>query len=120
MCLPNTLRGADFRDIFSVMADYAIISVNGAQTIVRVGDVVRVRGEVGGDEHTFDQVVMLGGKEPVLGAPFVSGATVTAKVGDSFKDKKIRVAKFKAKSKYHKVRGHRDLFTALTITSINQ
>lgn len=115
----STLHGNGIRDIFSVMADYAIISVNGTQTMVRVGDVVRVRGEVNGDEHTFDQVVMLGGKDMVLGAPFVAGASVKAKVGDTFKDKKVRVAKFKAKSKYHKVRGYRDLYTALTITSIN-
>jgi large subunit ribosomal protein L21 len=41
--------------------------------------------------------------------------TIKAKVVDQYRDDKIRVVKYKAKSKYHKQLGHRQSMTLLQV-----
>ena len=54
-----------------------------------------------------------------VGAPYVEGTTVTAKVEKQGKSKKIRVFKYKAKANEHKTIGHRQPYTCLVIEAIN-
>jgi large subunit ribosomal protein L21 len=53
-----------------------------------------------------------------IGAPLVKGATVTLKVKTHQKGDKIRVAKYKAKSRYRRVYGHRQPETTVEVVSI--
>jgi large subunit ribosomal protein L21 len=48
----------------------------------------------------------------------VNGATVSAKVEEQGKEKKISGFRYKAKSNYRRRYGHRQPFTKLTIVSI--
>ncbi|MBS7551923.1 50S ribosomal protein L21, partial [Weissella confusa] len=68
---------------------------------------------------TFEKVLFVGGEDVKVGAPFVEGATVTAKVVKNGKAKKITVFKYKAKKNYHKKQGHRQPYTKLVVESIS-
>ena len=100
---------------------YAIIETGGKQYKVQQGDVVFVEkldAEAGSD-ITFDKVLVLGGDDLKVGAPYVDGATVTATVAKQGKSKKIIVYKYKSKKGYHKKQGHRQPYTKVEITAIN-
>ena len=100
---------------------YAIIATGGKQYKVSEGDVIFVEkldAETGSDV-TFDQVLAVGGDKLVVGAPLVDKATVTCKVLDQTKGKKVIVYRYKRKSGYHKKNGHRQAYTKVQIDKIN-
>ncbi len=100
---------------------YAIIETGGKQIRVEVGQTIFVE-KLDADVDTvvtFDKVLLLGDKKVTVGAPYVKGATVTAKVQKQGKSKKIRVFKYKAKANEHKTIGHRQPYTRLVIEAIN-
>ncbi|MRH42983.1 50S ribosomal protein L21 [Aquibacillus halophilus] len=100
---------------------YAIIETGGKQVKVEEGQalyVEKLEGETG-SAVTFDKVLMLGGDNVKVGAPYVDGATVTAKVEKQGRKKKIAVIKFKAKKNYHRKQGHRQPYTKVIIEKIN-
>ncbi|ARF13083.1 50S ribosomal protein L21 [Sporosarcina sp. P3] len=100
---------------------YAIIETGGKQIKVEAGQEIfieKVAGEA--DEVvTFDKVLMVGGDDVKVGAPFVEGATVTGKVVKQGRAKKIVVFKYKAKKNYRKKQGHRQPYTKIVIDGIN-
>ena len=53
-----------------------------------------------------------------VGAPYVAGAKVKIEVGETFRDKKVLVFKYKAKKDYHRLIGHRQAYTKVTVTDI--
>jgi large subunit ribosomal protein L21 len=53
-----------------------------------------------------------------IGAPYVAGASVSAKIVKNGKSKKIHIFKYKAKKNYRKRQGHRQPYTQLQIESI--
>ena len=60
------------------------------------------------------------GDDTQVGAPFLSGCSVTAEVSEQLKDKKIIVFKKRRRKNYRRKNGHRQLQTRLKITSINK
>lgn len=69
---------------------------------------------------TIDTVqLILDGEKTVVGQPFVSGASVTAKVLGHMKDKKVLVFKYRPKKGYRRKNGHRQQYTKLLVESIN-
>lgn len=101
---------------------YAVIATGGKQYRVEQGDVIyveKLEGEVGA-ECKFDVLLMKKDDEAaVIGAPVVSGASVTAKIAGQVKGAKIVVYKYKAKKNERKKQGHRQPYTKLEITAIN-
>ena len=100
---------------------YAIIETGGKQIRVEVGQTIFVE-KLDADVDTvvtFDKVLLVGDKKVTVGAPYVAGATVTAKVQKQGKSKKIRVFKYKAKANERKTIGHRQPYTRLVIEAIN-
>ena len=59
-----------------------------------------------------------GGATITVGAPLVSGATVTGTVLRQDKEKKILVFKYKPKKRVRKLTGHRQSFAEIKITKI--
>ncbi|MEE1048456.1 MAG: 50S ribosomal protein L21 [Clostridia bacterium] len=100
---------------------YAVIETGGKQYKVENGDVVFIEklNVEAGETVTFDKVLIVGGDDVKVGAPYVEGATVTANVVKNGKDKKIIVYKYKPKKGYHKKQGHRQPYTKVEITAIN-
>ncbi|MDL4841659.1 50S ribosomal protein L21 [Aquibacillus rhizosphaerae] len=100
---------------------YAIIETGGKQVKVEEGQAIyveKLEAETG-DSITLDKVLVVSGDDFKVGAPYVDGATVTAKVEKQGRQKKITVMKFKAKKNYHRKQGHRQPYTKLTIEKIN-
>lgn len=100
---------------------YAVIETGGKQYRVQEGDTIFIE-KLGSDEGTevsFDKVVALGKDEGLeVGAPYVDGVKVSAKVLKNGKGKKIKVFKFKAKKGYRNRKGHRQPYTKVQIEKI--
>ena len=101
---------------------YAIIRTGGKQLAVKSGDVVEVEkldAKVG-DEVTFGEVLAIGeeGGKLNVGTPLVEGASVTGKVVDQFRAKKIVVFKMKRRKGYRRTHGHRQSMTRVEIGEI--
>ncbi len=62
---------------------------------------------------------MLGGEAAKIGAPYVEGAKVTASVLEHGRGEKILVFKKRRRKGYSKAQGHRQGYTALTVTGIS-
>jgi ribosomal protein L21 len=96
----------------------AIIVTGGKQYLVTEGTVLYVEkldNEVNTDV-TFNEVLYVDGK---VGTPTVKGASVTATVLKHGKQKKIRVFKYKNKTKSSRVtKGHRQPYTKIEIKKI--
>lgn len=101
---------------------YAIIETGGKQYQVQEGDVVFIEKlNVNADDSvSFDKVVAVGSdKGLVLGAPFVKGAVVNAKVLKNGKAKKINIITYKPKKGSSlKRQGHRQPYTQVKIEAI--
>ena len=100
---------------------FAVIETGGKQYKVSEGDVIFVEklGVEDGAEYTFDKVLAIGGDTFTVGAPYVEGATVAAKVVKSGRGKKIYVFKYKAKKNEKKKIGHRQPYTKVQIQTIS-
>lgn len=101
---------------------YAILVTGGKQYKVNEGDVIYVEklGAEDGATVTFDKVIAVGdGADLKVGAPYVSGASVTATVEKTGKQKKINIFKMKPKKGYRKRQGHRQPYTKVTIGAIH-
>ena len=100
---------------------HAIIVTGGKQYRVAEGDVIfveKLEAEEGASV-TFDQVLaVIDGDSASFGAPYVKGASVSAKVLKQGKGKKIRVYKMKPKKGYRRTQGHRQPYTKVEIGAI--
>jgi large subunit ribosomal protein L21 len=101
---------------------YAIIRTGGKQYQVAAGDTLRVEkveGNVGDRVELADVLMVVDGEEIRIGQPVVDGAKVVAKIAEQGKSKKVIVFKKKRRKGYQVKRGHRQLYTALTIEEIS-
>jgi large subunit ribosomal protein L21 len=120
------LRGYTERSEFCIKAGvlkmYAVIETGGKQYQVKAGDEIFIEKlNVNADETvTFDKVLAVGGDDGIkAGAPYVDGATVTAKVIKNGKAKKVTVFTYKPKKSCKRKMGHRQPYTKVTIEAIN-
>ncbi|MFQ3581073.1 MAG: 50S ribosomal protein L21 [Chloracidobacterium sp.] len=99
---------------------YAIVTTGGKQFRVAEGDVVQVPSLEAepGKTVSLEVLAMHTGSEFKVGAPRLTGASVTASVIGHGRAKKIIVFKFKRRKQYRRKRGHRQNFTALHIQKI--
>jgi large subunit ribosomal protein L21 len=100
---------------------YAIIESGGKQYKAAEGDILEVdKIDIeAGKTHKFDKVLLFTSDGVCqIGKPLLSDISVSGKVLEQFKGDKIRVAKFKAKSRYRRVQGHRQLLTRIQIEKI--
>lgn len=100
---------------------YAVVKIGGKQYKVSEGDEIEIEkiDTPEGKSITFDEVLLLvDGKRVKVGRPKVVGVKIKAKVTSHFKGEKIRVATYKAKSRYRRVKGHRQQLTRVKILSI--
>lgn len=100
---------------------YAIIQLQGKQHRVKVGDQLIV-DRLENEDHTklvvTDVLLTNVDAKVTLGSPFVKAASVELQVVEKTKGEKIRVYKYKSKSRYRKTRGHRQAQTLVTVTAV--
>ncbi len=103
---------------------FAILEDGGRQYRVAQGDKLQIdlrEGVSVGDALTFDKVLLAnGGGDSVLGAPAISGATVSAKVIESIaKGPKLEIQKIRRRHNSRRHTGHRQKHTVVEVTGIN-
>src|ERR1700756_2755063 len=99
---------------------FAVIKTGGRQYRVAPDDVLEI-GKIEGEVGTIvqlNEVLVLGGDTPVLGAPTVAGASVAAEVLDHKRGPKVIAFKKRRRKNSRRKRGYRDELTVLRITEI--
>ena len=99
---------------------FAVIKTGGRQYRVVPDDVLEI-GKIAGDVGTIVQlgeVLLVGGDQPVLGAPTVAGASVAAEVLQRKRGPKVIAFKKRRRKNSRRKRGYRDEITVLRITEI--
>ncbi len=101
--------------------EYVIIKTGGKQYKVSKDSVIEVErlNFKPGEKFLVEDVLLyITDGTLKLGKPKVRGVTVKATVLEHFKGEKLRISKFKAKSKYRRVTGHRQYLTRVKINGI--
>ncbi|MCR5710500.1 MAG: 50S ribosomal protein L21 [Bacteroidales bacterium] len=100
---------------------YAIVDIAGQQFKVEAGKQIfvnRQHADVGA-ALAFDKVMLLDNEGNVkVGAPYIEGASVKAKVLEHCKADKVIIFKKKRRKGYQKKNGHRQYLTKLQIEEI--
>ena len=102
---------------------YAVIETGGKQYKVNVGDSLSVeslRLEAGKSVSFAKVMLLVSDGNAEIGTPYLENVEVVGKVTDTKKGEKIRVAKFKAKSRYRRVMGHRQSLSQVLIEAIKK
>ncbi|HKY74423.1 MAG TPA: 50S ribosomal protein L21 [Patescibacteria group bacterium] len=101
---------------------YAVVKLQGKQFRVEEGQeltVDRLPQEEKASLVLPEVLMVVDGDNVSVGTPTVSSAQVKTTVLSHTKAEKIRVATYKAKSRFRKVRGHRQSETTLRIDAIS-
>lgn len=98
----------------------AVIVTGGHQYLVAEGETIDVELIKGDDKKvTFEPLLVIDGDKSTVGAPAVSGVSVTASIVEAdVKQDKVTSIRYKAKKRVRTVRGHRQRLTTLKIESI--
>ncbi len=103
------------------MTKIAVIKTGGKQYKVEKGQTIKVEklDIPVGKKVKFDtlMVASTNGKEVDLGKPFL-GKKVEGKIVEQGKGKKVKVIKYKSKTRYRRNIGHRQPYTKVEITGI--
>ena len=102
---------------------YAVVDDRNQQYRVQPGDRIKIHlrnGVAEGETLTFDKVCLVGGEGVGrVGTPFLSGASVTAKVVRQIKGPKVVICKFRKRKNSRRRTGFRARFTEIQIEAIN-
>jgi len=101
---------------------YAVIAISGSQFKVQEDDVLDVDHleSKPGDKKSIDSVLLIvDDKKTTIGDPTIKKASVDYEIVKNYQGPKIRVYKYKAKSRYRKTQGFRAQLTTIKILKIN-
>lgn len=98
----------------------AVIAVSGNQYVVEEGQTIAVDYLKNASKNVdFVPLLTIDGDKTVVGNPEVKGAKVTAEVTEAHsRADKVTSIRYKSKKRVHKVHGHRQHQTQLTIKKI--
>lgn len=100
---------------------FAIIRTGGKQYKVSKDtylNVEKVEGNVGDKLKDIEILLVSDGDKTTVGAPTVSGFTVSAEVVEQFRDEKVIIFKKRRRQNYRRKNGHRQHLTKIKITDI--
>ena len=100
----------------------AVIETGGKQYLVTDQSkltVEKITGAQVGQSVSFDKVLLMDDGALTLGAPYITNASIDASYDIEGRNKKIVVVKYKAKSRYHKKRGHKQPHAKVTIKKVS-
>lgn len=102
---------------------YAVIASGGKQYRVSEGDTIKLEklaGEAGG-KISFDEVLLISDdKDTKIGTPYIKNASVSGEIVTQDRHKKVHILKFHRRKQHMKQMGHRQDYTAVKITKINE
>ena len=104
---------------------YALVEIKGKQYRVEPGVTITVdRVNLPPDSEEaapveFESLLLVSDENGVrIGAPYLKGGKVKARVADHFRGRKVIVFKYKRRKNYRRKRGHRQHYTRLLIEEI--
>jgi len=99
---------------------YAVIKTGGKQYRVAADDVITIEKIAGdaGSKVEFAEVLLIGGDNPKIGSPLVSGAKVVAELVEHTRGPKVISFKKRRRKNSRRKRGHRQDLVKVRITSI--
>ncbi|HYU58379.1 MAG TPA: 50S ribosomal protein L21 [Actinomycetota bacterium] len=100
---------------------YAVIRVGGKQQRVKQGDVIEAeyqKGETPGAELTFKPLLVVDDDGTTHHGKDLEKALVTAKVVGEGKGDKVKVVKYRPKTRYSRHGGHRQMLSLLEISEV--
>lgn len=100
---------------------FAVFESGGLQFRVEEGTAVKVPHLAAspGEMVSIDKVLLIDdGENSMVGTPYLESASVEAEILNEGQAKKVDVYKFKRRTKYRKLRGHRQKFTEIKIKKI--
>lgn len=100
---------------------YAVFQLSGSQYSVEEGTVVKVPFqdvEKGSKIDITDVLLVKDNDKAMIGSPYVDGAKIEAEVLDSGKSDKVRIYKYKRRTKYRRRQGHRQQYSEIKINKI--
>ncbi|PIS15365.1 50S ribosomal protein L21 [Candidatus Shapirobacteria bacterium CG09_land_8_20_14_0_10_38_17] len=103
------------------MKNYIILQMNGSQYLTYEGeelDIDKIKGKEGETIKIKDVLLAKTDGKVKIGQPTLSKSRVEAKIIKHFQGNKIRVATYRAKSRYRRVKGFRPQLTRIKITKI--
>ena len=104
------------------MDDFAVIQTGGKQFVVKKGDIIDIeliKDTKPSEKIKFNEVLLESKNGKVeIGNPHISKALVEGTILKEIKGKKIRILKFKAKSRYRRHIGHRQKYLQVKIDKI--
>lgn len=103
------------------MDKYAVIKTGGKQYLVKPGQKLRIEkldAKEGGDIEFGEVLLVADGDKVEIGTPIVKGAKVLAKVLRQARDKKKIIFRYHSKTRYRKMKGHRQHFTEIEVSEI--
>lgn len=100
---------------------FAVIETGGKQYKVSAGDKIKVEKlDVKGDATQFDKVLLKSdGKDVEIGTPYLKGVKVEGKILKQGRTDKKIVFRYHSKTRYRKLKTHRQPFTEVEITKIS-
>lgn len=101
---------------------FAVIRTGGKQYRVAKDAILKVEklDAEAGSTVTFSDILMVGGDQgTTIGAPTVSGASVTAEVVAQDRNPKVIIFKKRRRQNSRRKNGHRQPVTVLRVTGIN-
>lgn len=99
----------------------AIFKLSGFQFKAEEGAVVQVplQSAEAGTKLDISEVMLVKDKDTILvGTPYVEGAKVEAEVLGQGKSEKVKIYKYKRRTKFRRRQGHRQNFTELKVNRI--
>ncbi|MDD3679425.1 MAG: 50S ribosomal protein L21 [Candidatus Shapirobacteria bacterium] len=103
------------------MKKFAVVEIAGHQYWICENDELAVNNlkDKAGNKIKLEKVLLVANSKIEIGQPYLKGRVVEAQVVEHLKGDKVRVATYKAKSRYRRVKGFRSQLTKLKITKIN-
>ncbi|MBU3935319.1 50S ribosomal protein L21 [Patescibacteria group bacterium] len=101
---------------------YAVLAISGSQYLVSEGQTLTIDKQAvkEGENQESDQVLLfVDGNKTEIGNPLVKNAVVSYQIIKQHQGEKIRVFKYKAKSRYRKTQGFRAQQTDIKIDKIS-
>ena len=96
----------------------AVILTGGHQYLVHDGEILEVEKLSDEKSVKFEALLVIDGEKVTVGAPVVSGVTITADIVAQTRAEKVTAIRYKAKKRVKKVHGHRQHLTQIKITKI--
>jgi large subunit ribosomal protein L21 len=94
---------------------YAIVRLGGKQFKIKEGETLKIERQ---EKLLIDVLAYSDDKNVYIGDPVLNDVVVKASVIGDEMSKKLRVGRFRSKSRYHKVKGHRQPLSIIKIDGI--